>query len=372
MTTGLVDYPAVMLRYQTYVNSGYGARRGIPEAVSEPDAVDSNFMSAPFKAIFNPVQHFLNKQFAGVYTSAIEMLAEQDPIAALSSVGDWFLDIAWGLLTALGATSLGAATAGIISERLPALGSVIGQVSMALGPYIIFILFAVFLPLAIYGITLAFFLPAIPFIRWMAGLGAWIILLVESLVAAPLWLAAHALPEGEGLAGQHGKRGYMLLLGILLRPPLMVAGFFAAILLINVMGRLIGEIFLLFTAGVSQTKTVGLVGSISMLIILGITVIMLTNKFFGLMQHLPEHIINWIGQQFHSLGEKEDSARAQSSFGGSTAAVSSTGHGLSGKASGYFADKKEQLARDKLKRGKANITPGNTGSNRAPDQSSLV
>jgi conjugal transfer/type IV secretion protein DotA/TraY len=313
--------------------------------------------------------HLINKLFSGIFPTAIEMLAENDPIAVLSSVGDWFLDAAWGLLTALGASAIGI----FAGTWLPfGIGDKVAHASATLAPYIIFLLFAVFLPLAIYGITLAFCLPALPFIRWMAGLAAWIILLVESLVAAPLWLAAHALPEGEGMAGQHGQRGYMLLLGILLRPPLMVAGFFAAVLLINVMGRLVGEIFLFFVAGVGQTKTVGLVGSISMLIILGITILMLVNKFFGLMQHLPEHIINWIGQQFHSLGEKEDSARAQSAFGGSTAAVSSAGHAMDGKASGFFAKHMPVPDKSDGTEGKATITPGSSGSARVADQSSLV
>jgi len=56
-------------------------------------------------------------------------------------------------------------------------------------------------------------------------------------------------------------------------------------------------------------------------------VIMLANKFFSLIHYLPEHVTNWIGQQFHSLGEKEDQAGAKNVFIGSTNAVNSGAHG---------------------------------------------
>ncbi len=155
------------------------------------------------------------------------------------------------------------------------------------------------------------------------------ILILEALVAAPIWLCAHALPEGEGAAGQHGKRGYLLLLGIIIRPPLMVAGFFAAVILMNVIGRLIGVSFEMLVAGTSQAKVLGITGTISMLVILGIVVIMTANKLFSLIHYLPEHVTNWIGQQFHSLGEKEDQSGVKGVFVGSTSAVSSGADGAS-------------------------------------------
>jgi hypothetical protein len=188
--------------------------------------------------------------------------------------------------------------------------------------------------LLLYGLALAYYLPAIPFIRWISALAGWVILIVESLVAAPLWLCAHALPEGDGAAGQHGKRGYLLLLGIIIRPPLMVAGFFAAIILMNVLGRLIGASFEMFIAGTGQSKMIGITGTLSMLVILGIVVIMMANKFFSLIHYLPEHVTAWIGQQFHSLGEKEDQAGVKAIFLGSTNAISSGAQGVKELRSG--------------------------------------
>ena len=114
----------------------------------------------------------------------------------------------------------------------------------------------------------------------------------------------------------------MLFLGILIRPPLMVAGFFCAVVLLNVLGRLLGTGFEIICNGIGQTKFLGLVGTISMCIILGAVVITAANKFFSLIHYLPEHVTNWIGQQLHSLGEKEDQAGAKAVVAGSTNAIS--------------------------------------------------
>jgi len=53
-------------------------------------------------------------------------------------------------------------------------------------------------------------------------------MLAQSMVAAPLWAAAHAMPEGEGFAGERAKQGYMLLMNVAIRPILLVIGFVLA------------------------------------------------------------------------------------------------------------------------------------------------
>ena len=317
MTYGLHDYEAVRERVANYIKTAYATRRGISDTTADPSVTDEG---GAFDEMFNWIRSTMNKLVAGnILPVAVEKLSSQDPIMAVSSVGDYFIGTAWGLASALGVLD--------VTHSLGKTVPFVDRVIPNLDKYISFALFSIFLPLLLYGLALAYYLPAIPFIRWISALAGWVILIVESLVAAPLWLCAHAMPEGDGAAGQHGKRGYLLLLGIIIRPPLMVAGFFSAIILMNVLGRLIGTSFEMFIAGTAQTKMVGITGTISMLVILGIVVIMMANKFFSLIHYLPEHVTNWIGQQFHSLGEKEDQAGAKNVFIGSTNAVSSGAHG---------------------------------------------
>lgn len=317
MTYGMQDYEAVKERVANYIKTAYTTRRGISDTTADPAVTDEN---RGFEELSNWIRSTMNKLVAGnVLPIAVEKMSSNDPIMAVSNVGDYMIGTAWGLAAALGALDVTRS----LGNAIPIVGDAIPN----LDKYISFALFAIFLPLLLYGLALAYYLPAIPFIRWISALAGWVILIVESLVAAPLWLCAHALPEGDGAAGQHGKRGYLLLLGIIIRPPLMVAGFFAAIILMNVLGRLIGASFEMFIAGTGQTKMIGITGTLSMLVILGIVVIMTANKFFSLIHYLPEHVTAWIGQQFHSLGEKEDQAGVKNVFVGSTNAVSSGAHG---------------------------------------------
>ena len=84
----------------------------------------------------------------------------------------------------------------------------------------------------------------------------------------------------------------------------------------------------MFIAGTSQSKIIGITGTFSMLVILGVVVIMTANKFFSMINHLPEHVTNWIGQQLHSLGEQSDQAGVKNVFVGSTNAISSGAQGV--------------------------------------------
>ena len=304
ITHGLQDAEAVRLRVDNYIKTAYASRRGISDTTADPSVTDEEWFGS---IVWSKIRSFINNTAAAnLLPFMVEWLSEGDPIMALSTVGDIFVGSAYGL----------AGTLALISAS--------GKFEAATS----FALFSIVLPFFVYGIMLAFYLPAIPFIRWVSALAGWVILIVESLIAAPLWICAHALPEGEGAAGQHGKRGYMLFLGILLRPPLMVAGFFCAVILINVLGKLIGQGFEMFIAGTSQTKMIGFTGTLAMAVILGSVVMVLANKFFSLIHYLPEHVTNWIGQQFHNLGEKEDQSAAKNVLNAGASVTSETRSGV--------------------------------------------
>ena len=79
--------------------------------------------------------------------------------------------------------------------------------------------------LLIPGLTIAFVLPMIPWVMWIAGIVGYLILVCEAMVAVPLWMLAHLTFEGDGLHGR-GFAGYELLFNILFRPVLMIIGLF--------------------------------------------------------------------------------------------------------------------------------------------------
>jgi conjugal transfer/type IV secretion protein DotA/TraY len=190
------------------------------------------------------------------------------------------------------------------------LAGMAGGTVAALGPY----LTALSLLLLGYGFFLAYFLPALPLIFWLSGVLGWLMVVVESLLAAPLWVAAHALADGEGLTSHASKRGYLLFLGVLLRPPLMVLGFLTAMALLNLLGRLGGQMITILGSEIFQHSFLGISGFLALAAILGILVVTSAYKLFGLTAHLPDRVGGWIGQESHHLGEPGDTNRAHGHY----------------------------------------------------------
>ncbi len=336
------DAEAALERYRNYAQTAHGVKRGLPANEAAPSIDD------PSK-IIEFIEYYIKDTFGGVLSWCVESLTNRDPIAALSDLGDYFLNACWSIITIV----VGALILGVATESISAGGIGVKGLVEATGTIGSFFLFAVVVPLVIYAFMLAFFLPALPFIIWMSAIAGWIILIVESLIAAPLWVAVHALPEGDGFAGQHARRGYMLLLGIVLRPPLMVAGFFLAVVLLNVVGQTLGNTFMFFVYGLGETKLIGPTGTIAMVILLGFVILIFAKKLFMLISYLPEHVTNWIGQQFQPLGEREDlqgtlavGKTAGGAIGGGVGGFRGAGGKLRGIGRNYLKarrDKKELL-----------------------------
>ncbi|MDR1166076.1 MAG: DotA/TraY family protein [Deltaproteobacteria bacterium] len=309
----LDDFETVVSRYNRYASGAFS-----PERASGAGAIPAEFPSYAW---------FMDKLSGALgrygLNKLLSELRDGDPVATLASLGN-FLIGASETVIGLRVTAYGLARAvGESSESL--LGQVVslftGSVSsfvagvaqgavLGLGPYILIISVL----LISYGFFLAYFLPALPFLLWIGGVLGWLVLVMESLVAAPLWIAAHALPEGDGLAGVAGRKGYGLFLGVLLRPPLMVFGFLLAMALLNGVGRAIGGVFAAFGFSFLSESFLGVSGFLAFAAILGICVVTATWKLFGLMSHLPNRVVNWIGERIHPVGEKEDARSMGASY----------------------------------------------------------
>jgi conjugal transfer/type IV secretion protein DotA/TraY len=94
----------------------------------------------------------------------------------------------------------------VVGGVLAAAGSAVSS----LGAWIAGVLMLLAIPLFALGFIWAYYLPALPFLLFWGGVINWLILVVEALVAAPLWIAAHAMPEGDCMAANAGRQGYML------------------------------------------------------------------------------------------------------------------------------------------------------------------
>lgn len=78
--------------------------------------------------------------------------------------------------------------------------------------------------------TLAYLLPNLPFLMWIGIVLGWIIMCIEVVLARLLWVSYALTSKWHDLTGRGGN-GYMLLLGLLLRPALTIFGLIAALTL---------------------------------------------------------------------------------------------------------------------------------------------
>ncbi|MDR2198122.1 MAG: DotA/TraY family protein [Deltaproteobacteria bacterium] len=309
----LEDFDALLGRLKNYASSAFS-----PERSAGASGVQSPFPSAGY---------FTEKLsgYLGRYglDRLITQLSQGDPVSALSSLGSFLVTGAelvigiriavMGAAAAAGETSsswAGQAAAAVTGSVSSAFSGLAQGAVAGLGPYILLLSIL----LISYGFFLAYFLPALPFILWMSGVLSWLILVVEAVVAAPLWVAVHALPEGEGLAGNAGKRGYLIFLGILLRPPLMVAAFLVAMGLITTVGRVIGHVFSVFGFARLSESFLGISGFMAFSVILGAVVVTAVWKIFGLMNSLPDRVMNWIGGHIPDQGDRSEARRAQGEY----------------------------------------------------------
>ena len=178
----------------------------------------------------------------------------------------------------------------------------------------------------------------------------WFIQIFEAFVAAPLWAAAHAPPEGQGMAGEYGKQGYMLFLSILMKPPLMVFGFFLSFELVKIVGMMLGDGFMIFATGMQTNYATGPIAFLALTVLLAGMIVTFGHKVFGLITWLPDNVIRWVGQQAQSLGEHADEHRVRAIV----AAAATQGGGVAGGAAGKL------LPKDKGKGGEGKDRGGQT------------
>jgi len=161
------------------------------------------------------------------------------------------------------------------------------------------------------GLIFAYVVPAMPLFYWVLAMVGFLLLVVEVMVAAPFWAAAHAWStQDDGFAGEMGKQGYFQLIEILFRPALYILGFLAIFLLMRVAAYTTARIFEAFYYSYQNTEfgmgtgmTSGPISSLMMLLIIGGLFMYL---FFFLCSegysHLPRKVMKWIGHESASLG----------------------------------------------------------------------
>jgi conjugal transfer/type IV secretion protein DotA/TraY len=152
------------------------------------------------------------------------------------------------------------------------------------------------------GATLAFYVPLIPFLLFLFGGIGWIIAVIETMIAAPLAALGLASPKGHEHLGSAAP-SVMLVTNVFLRPSLMVIGFLASSKLFLVAIKMLNFSFIATLYATGIANHLGLFSAVAVIILYGGLAIILVNKSFSLIHHIPDKILRWIGGQAEQFGE---------------------------------------------------------------------
>jgi conjugal transfer/type IV secretion protein DotA/TraY len=189
------------------------------------------------------------------------MISSQNPLADIQSKGHWILETGY---TAYFGTWILAN----IAEKLSAHTDMVTTFFQVILAFLIAT-----------GVFLAYYMPMIPLITWVAAVVGYIFFLFEAFIGSIFWAGAHAMPEGNGISGQHAEQGYMLMLSLVVRPSLMVVGFIAGMFLSTVLLNFVGELATPYFEQVHGNNMVGLIGWTSGVFIMGSLALSIVRSF---------------------------------------------------------------------------------------------
>lgn len=222
-------------------------------------------------------------------------------ISQMKAVGDTIVGAAWGLVGTM-AVANGFANANAVKLTVGNVfdvGAALSSMSGMLG--------TIFSLLLLAGLVLAFYVPMIPYIAWIVGCIKWLVMVVENVVAAPIFAAAHVHPDGDDAVGKAGP-GYMIILSTLMRPTLMVFGLIFSITLAQPITHLVNATYMTAVAGSMHDSFNGLGAFVAYSLLYALIMSIVVHAVFGLVNYLPDNVLRWLGNAVgaHGIGDQED------------------------------------------------------------------
>ncbi len=235
-----------------------------------------------------------------VWHSAI--LKDNDPIRTLAGYGQWMIAGGTAVIAAAAFSKASAASGekSIVGQGANLVGAGGGWSLVNFAATMLTVLAAWLIGM---GGMLAYYLPAVPFLYFSFAILGWIIMIVESMLAAPLWAASHAVPEGDGFAGRYALQGWQLFLNVILRPIMLTIGIFVSMFVMHaiIQGALYGY-FIFNHEMVNSTASTALWGFIFTNMIMVGLVIVLAHKAHEIIYDTADNVMRWIGFGVSPLG----------------------------------------------------------------------
>lgn len=296
--TGTGDlYHQVFTAYRAQMqNSAYTAPLGSQTAKDDAVALNATDPDAVFVSFYkSPMQKITNSIATWKFGTEANFSDQINPLIKMQIIGDYTLGAAETAMTAYTLTLAAASTAdNSVMGKIGGLllinpGAVVKDVLTELAPpfyFLMLLLFAV-------GFSLAVFLPAVPFLYWMVGVFNWLVSVMVGCAAGPMWSATHLGAEED--KGSRSAYGYIFLIDMMLRPSLMVLGFFFASVAVMAGGTLLNLLFGSALANANADSIIGLVKMVGWLLIYSRIATFGVTRVFGLQATLADYVIVFLG-----------------------------------------------------------------------------
>lgn len=249
-----------------------------------------------------------------------------DPLLAVQAVGDQYMIV--GAEVAAGGASLGvigATAGGAVGGPMTAaagyqMGSMVGGFLVPVGKFLMGA-----------GMLMAGVLPLMPVVFYFSGGLAWIVMVIESVVAASVWCLLGLLPSRQDSIIGENKQGLMLLISVLFRPILMVFGLMASYVFmyegLNLLNRMWSTILSTVIGGTMSEILIG-VAALGMYVLLVGSIVMTA---CGLITGIGDAVMQWIGAGVSQLGKVGVADKIGSTLD-PTSNIASSGHAMPGQA----------------------------------------
>ncbi|MBW3243599.1 DotA/TraY family protein [Epibacterium sp. DP7N7-1] len=160
------------------------------------------------------------------------------------------------------------------------------------------------------GSTLAFILPIMPFFFWVLAVTGYFLLIIEAVIAVNLWALGHMRMDGDGVSGEAGRMGWLMLLSLLMTPVLMVFGFLIGMSIFRITSALID-------LGINQAIS-GIMGGgpfvefgaiLCFAVLICVLYITLLERSFSLVSEFPGRVLRWMGADSNITSGEENKVR---------------------------------------------------------------
>jgi conjugal transfer/type IV secretion protein DotA/TraY len=253
------------------------------------------------------------------------------PLAGMSYLGRWSY---WAALSMKGVEKLGslvpviaggaqgtvgsaAGPGGTVAGALTGVieGSILHKIGQSLGDLID----VVFYPMFFTGLALAYFVPSLPFLRFLFGVLGWMLAFVECVFLVPVLLVLTISAEKGPFFTPPAKAALWNIAALIVRPLFTLAGFVVGLMVISETIGILNSVMVTMIRSNSATgfsSIVSVFAFVSYLIIYLGTAYVIVNTATKAAELLPHSVYRWMGA--NAGGERDDAGGIAATLGAVT------------------------------------------------------